>query len=321
MNARPSQTTSTILMVRPASFGFNEQTAQSNAFQQRSDELEVQQKAVAEFDAFAALLKDNGVNVILVNDTAEPQKPDAIFPNNWISFHDNGDILLYPMQAENRRLERNEQTIRMLEDRFKVSHIIDLSRFELEHKFLEGTGSMVLDREHKIVYACLSPRTDLQVLNTVCDHLEYRPIAFNAVDANGSAIYHTNVMMCIGGAYAVICLESIADIAERERVTATLKDTGKQIVPITFEQMSHFAGNMLEVKNNEGESLLVMSASAKRSLKAEQLQILESHSRIVAANITTIETIGGGSARCMLAEVTEARVLGFRNSLVKRVIP
>jgi hypothetical protein len=299
-----NQSASTILMIRPASFGFNEQTAESNAFQQNhSNQEQVQEQALKEFDAFAGLLKSKGVNVIVLKDTKEPQKPDAIFPNNWVSFHDNGDVLLYPMQAENRRLERREDIIRKLEDQFRVNHIIDLGRFEIDNKFLEGTGSMVLDRENKIAYACLSPRTDTDVLDTFCRHLQYKAVTFNAIDAKQQAIYHTNVMMCIGSKFAVICLDSIADDTEKQLVTQSLMDTHKEVVSISPEQMNQFAGNMLEVQSTDGKSLLVMSESAHRSLTHGQVNTLEQYTEIVSANLTTIETVGGGSARCMLAEV------------------
>lgn len=299
-----SQSTSTILMIRPASFGFNEQTAESNAFQQKDLELqETQQKALQEFDAFAGILKAKGVNVIVIDDTVEPHKPDAIFPNNWVSFHDNGDVILYPMQAPNRRWERREDVIRKLEDKFKVNHIIDLGRFEFEDKFLEGTGSMVLDRENKIVYACLSPRTNINVLDTFCKHLNYKAVTFNATDEQHQPIYHTNVMMCIGSRFAVICLDSIQEDSEKQAVITSLQHTQKELVSITIEQMNRFTGNMLEVQNKEGKSLLIMSQSARQSLNNEQVKILEQYAEIVSADLSTIETIGGGSARCMLAEV------------------
>ncbi|WP_295768555.1 citrulline utilization hydrolase CtlX [uncultured Mucilaginibacter sp.] len=299
-----SQTTSTLLMIRPASFGYNEQTAGSNAFQQKAHSLNgIEQSALKEFDAFVHLLRSKDVDVIVIEDTTEPHKPDAIFPNNWVSFHDNGDVLLYPMQAENRRYERNEGIIRKLESQFTVKHIIDLSRFELDDKFLEGTGSMVLDRENKLAYACLSPRTNAEVLLTFCHHLGFRPVAFNAADGNGKAIYHTNVMMCIGSKFAVICLDSITDTVEKQAVITSLQATEKEIVAISYEQMNQFAGNMLEVKTTSGKSLLVMSASAHRSLTEEQVNTLEKCTEIVSTDITTIETIGGGSARCMLAEI------------------
>ncbi|RVU00756.1 amidinotransferase [Mucilaginibacter limnophilus] len=298
------QATPNILMIRPVNFGFNEQTAESNAFQNREGvKDDVQQKALQEFNGFVDILRQNGVRVTVVDDTPSPHTPDSIFPNNWVSFHDNGDIFLYPMQAENRRMERREDIIRKLEEQFKVGHIIDLSRFEIQNKFLEGTGSMVLDRENKIAYACLSPRTDEEVLRVFCDHTGYNPVLFHAVDENGKAIYHTNVLMAVGSKYAVICLDAIANDEELEQVLDSFSSIGKEVVSITFEQMNHFAGNMLEVQNNNGKSLLVMSKSAWESLTDEQKEVLSSYSKPVYADINTIETIGGGSARCMMAEV------------------
>jgi hypothetical protein len=291
-------------MIRPASFGFNDQTAESNAFQQsQADIPEAAQNALKEFDAFADLLKSKGIDVHIINDTIEPHKPDAIFPNNWVSFHENGDVLLYPMQAANRRLERREDVVRKLEEQFTVKHIIDLSRFELENKFLEGTGSMVLDRENHLAYACLSPRTDKDVLDTFCRHLNYTTVTFTATDANQQAIYHTNVMMCVGKQFAVVCLDSIKDENEKQAVVKALTDAGKEIIDITLDQMNHFAGNMLEVQGGNGQSLLVMSKSAHQSLTASQIDRLQQYTEIVSADLTTIETLGGGSARCMLAEI------------------
>lgn len=298
------QTTSTILMIRPVNFGFNEQTAGSNAFQNRNAaQQEVQDKALAEFDNLVNVLRGNSVEVIVIDDTPEPHTPDSIFPNNWVSFHADGNVFLYPMMAENRRLERREDIIMDLEDEFKIKHVIDLSRFEHEHKFLEGTGSMVLDRENKIAYACLSPRTDKDVLDLFCEQSGYKPMLFDAVDGNGMAIYHTNVLMCIGSKFAVICLDSIADEQEINAVIASLNNTQKEIVDITFDQMNHFAGNMLELKNKEGESLLVMSKSAFQSLTELQRSTLGKYCKLLYADISTIENNGGGSARCMIAEV------------------
>src|ERR1700760_4145697 len=206
------QTTSTILMIRPVNFGFNEQTAGSNAFQNRdAAQQQVQDNALKEFDSFVDILRENGVEVIVIDATAEPHTPDSIFPNNWVSFHNDGTIFLYPMMAENRRLERREDIIMQLEDEFKVKHVIDLSHFEHENKFLEGTGSMVLDRENKIAYACLSPRTDKLVLDEFFKDSGYKAVLFHSVDQNDIDIYHTNVLMCIGSSYAVICLDSIRD--------------------------------------------------------------------------------------------------------------
>jgi hypothetical protein len=300
MNAQSSH----LLMIRPVKFGFNEQTAESNAFQTPgADQHEVQAKALAEFDGFVQIVKDNGVDVTVIEDTEEPHKPDAIFPNNWVSLHENGDVFLYPMQAENRRLERREDIIRKLEDKFKVNHIIDLSRFEKQQKFLEGTGSMVLDRENKRAYACISPRTDEEVLTTFCDHTGYRPVVFNAVDQNGKAIYHTNVLMAVAAKYVVICLDAITDDEKAETVIDSISGSGKEIIAISLEQMNQFAGNMLEIYNDKGESLIVMSASAWQSLSEEQQEFLSGFSQPVYADIKTIEQNGGGSARCMMAEV------------------
>jgi hypothetical protein len=299
-----SQSTNNLLMIRPVAFGFNAQTAESNAFQNRDDDQQaVKQRALQEFDDFVKILRHNGVNVTVVNDTAEPNTPDSIFPNNWISFHDSGDIFLYPMLAENRRLERRQDIIRQLEESFRINHLIDLSGFEAKNQFLEGTGSMVLDRENKIAYACLSPRTNAEVLKAFCDHTGYKAITFDASDQNGQAIYHTNVLMGIGSKFAVICLDSIDKPSEKELVIASIKTTGKEIIDITFGQMNHFAGNMLEVKNNNSETLVVMSQTAFNSLTTAQRSILEKYGKLVYADIHTIETNGGGSTRCMMAEV------------------
>lgn len=298
------QSTSNLLMIRPVSFGYNEQTAESNAFQTRgADQKHVQEKALAEFDGLVQVLKDNHVNVTVIEDTLYPHTPDSIFPNNWVSFHNNGDVFLYPMQAENRRLERREDIINKLEDNFTVKHVADLSHFEHENQFLEGTGSMVLDRDNKIVYACLSPRTDEDVLAQFCQQTGYKAVSFQAFDEKGLAIYHTNVLMCVGSSFAVICLDSITNTTEKEIVIKSLKDTGKQIIEISYKQMNHFAGNMLEVKNVEGDTLIVMSQSAYNSLSYEQKAVLSSFGKLVYADINTIETNGGGSARCMIAEV------------------
>jgi hypothetical protein len=298
------QTTSTILMIRPVNFGFNEQTAGSNAFQNRNaEQQQVQDKALKEFDGLVDVLRQNGVEVIVVDDTLEPHTPDSIFPNNWVSFHGDGTVFLYPMLAENRRLERREDIIMDLEDEFKIKHVIDLSRFEHEHKFLEGTGSMVLDRENKIAYACLSPRTDKDVMYLFCSQSGYKPVLFHAVDEKGMDIYHTNVLMCIGSKFAVICLDSIKDEDEKNSVTSILKLTHKDIINISFAQMNQFAGNMLELQNKSGDSLLVMSQNAYQSLTATQKTNLEKYCRIVYTDINTIENNGGGSARCMIAEI------------------
>jgi len=298
------QSTSNLLMIRPVSFGYNEQTASSNTFQSQSaDQQLVQVKALAEFDGLVKVLRDNGVSVTVIEDTLEPHTPDSIFPNNWVSFHDNGDVFTYPMQAENRRLERREDIITELEDNFEVKHVIDLSRFEHQGQFLEGTGSMALDRDNKIAYACLSPRTSQEVLDTFCKQTEYKSVTFHAFDQNDFAIYHTNVMMCVGSNFSVACLDSITDDTEKEEFIHSLKNTGKQIINISFDQMTHFAGNMLEVKNHAGETLIVMSKSAFNALNFQQKAVLSSFGKLIYADISTIETNGGGSARCMIAEV------------------
>jgi hypothetical protein len=299
-----SQSTNSILMIRPVAFGFNAQTAESNAFQNRdANQQDVQQKAQQEFDGFVNILLDNGVNVTVVKDMVQPHTPDSIFPNNWVSFHDSGDVFFYPMQAENRRLERREDIIRLLENNFETNPIIDMSGFELTDQYLEGTGSMVLDRQNKVAYACLSPRTDVKALKTFCDYTGYTAVTFNAFDQQGTAIYHTNVLMAIGSEFAVICLDTITNAMERETVVRSLTAAGKEIVDITLDQMNCFAGNMLEVKNKNGETLIVMSQTAYNSLLVEQKAMLSAFGRLVYANINTIETNGGGSARCMIAEV------------------
>lgn len=298
------QSTSHLLMIRPVSFGFNEQTAGSNAFQTKlGDKNEVQERALAEFNNLVTVLRNNGVDVTVIDDTPEPHTPDSIFPNNWVSFHSDGNIFLYPMQAENRRLERREDIINQLEDHFKAHHIVDLSRFEHDHKFLEGTGSMVLDRIGKVAYACISPRTDKDVLTVFCEQTGYKAVCFDAVDEHGKAIYHTNVLMCVGSKFAVICLDSIPNPHERVLVAESLQNTRKEIIEISFEQMNQFAGNMLEVQNKDGEALIVMSQSAFRSLTETQKNTLEKYGKLIYSNIGTIETNGGGSARCMIAEV------------------
>jgi len=298
-----NQSTNHILMIRPVDFKFNEQTARNNKFQIASTETNVQTEALKEFDAFVDLLRKNDVDVTVVDDTLEPETPDSIFPNNWVSFHEDGSVYLYPMFSENRRLERRKEILDGLKNKFEVSHISDLSFYEHQHAFLEGTGSMVLDRTNKIAYACLSVRTDEEVLNNFCMLTGYEPVAFQAVDATNFPIYHTNVMMCIGDRFAVICLDSIKDPEEKLNVSISLKGSGKEIIEISLEQMNKFAGNMLQVSNMEGESLLVMSEQAYLSLNDEQIASLEQYSRIIYAPLYTIEKNGGGSARCMLAEI------------------
>lgn len=297
------QHSSHILMIKPVCFDFNTETAVNNSFQVQSNDETLQEKAAAEFDHFTNLLLDNGIELTIVHDTPEPHTPDSIFPNNWISFHTNGTICLYPMFAVNRRQERKQQVLDRINEQFKVAGIVDLTGYENNGLFLEGTGSMVLDRDHVIAYACLSPRTNAIVLDDWCKRFGYRAVRFTATDANGIPIYHTNVMMCVADVYAVICLESIASNTEKQQVVQALQSSGKEIIDISFEQMNRFAGNMLQVHNKYGQHFLVMSSQAFHSLTKEQVQKLESFNPILHADITTIETNGGGSARCMMAEV------------------
>jgi len=290
-------------MIRPVNFTFNAETAVNNAFQSAASDDSTQGKALAEFEGFVKVLRDNGVDVTVIDDTPEPYTPDSIFPNNWVSFHDEGIVVLYPMFAANRRLERKPEVLRRVEERFRVDATVDLSGYERESLFLEGTGSMVLDRDKRIAYACLSPRTDRQVLEDFCIRMDYQPEVFVAVDGANNPIYHTNVMMCVADQYVVICLDSIPESFQREHVEETIRNSGKAILPITLEQMNHFAGNMLQVQEKGGQPLLVMSSQAYGSLRPEQVKELERYNRIVHAPLTTIETNGGGSARCMMAEV------------------
>jgi hypothetical protein len=297
------QTTAHILMIRPVNFGFNAQTAVNNAFQVAGAELAAQEKAQQEFDNFVTMLRSNGIFVTVINDTPEPHTPDSIFPNNWISFHEAGTLCLYPMFAPNRRQERKPAVIQQVQESFSINNTFDFTGYEEEDLFLEGTGSMVLDRENKIAYACLSPRTHQQVLDDFCKKLGYRPVLFTSVDGGGQAVYHTNVIMCVADRYVVICLDSLPNQEENKMVQEMIGNTGKELIRISLEQMNHFAGNMLQVHNKAGEKLLVMSSQAYHSLQPEQIKKLESYNRILHAPLTTIETNGGGSARCMLAEI------------------
>lgn len=297
------QTTSHLLMIKPVAFDFNAETAVNNAFQQEGSNEHAQQKAEAEFDGFVQKLTAAGVDVTVVQDTPQPHTPDSIFPNNWISFHQDGSIVLYPMFATNRRAERKQHVLDTIAAKFEVKNKIDLTSKENEDLFLEGTGSMVLDRDNKIAYACLSPRTDKTVFEEWCSKMNYTPCSFYSVDENGGEIYHTNVMMCVADQYVVICLDSIRDATERDHVFDTINDSGKTIIEISYKQMNHFAGNMLQVENKTGQRYLVMSSQAYYALTPEQVQELESYNPIIHSDLTTIETNGGGSARCMMAEV------------------
>lgn len=295
--------TSQLLMIRPAAFGFNAETAVNNAFQVQTAQDGVQEKALQEFDDFVDRLRAKGVQVTVVQDSPTPHTPDSIFPNNWISFHEEGTLVYYPMFAENRRKERKQAVIDTIKKSYQVKREIDYSGFEKENRFLEGTGSMVLDRAQGIAYACLSPRTEEALFKQYCQDLNLRPCSFYAVDQQGGEIYHTNVMMCVADRYVVICLDSIRDLQERTTVMKTIEQSGKQTVEISLDQMNHFAGNMLQVANTAGTPFLVMSSQAYAALRPEQIKQLESYNEIIHSPLTTIETNGGGSARCMMAEV------------------
>lgn len=297
------QTTPYILMIRPVDFKFNPQTAGNNMFQKEGTQSDVQALALAEFDAFVAKLRENQIDITVINDIPHPETPDSIFPNNWVSFHNDGSAFLYPMFSPNRRLERRKDILDQLASRFELNHITDLSFFENQVLYLEGTGSMVLDRDNKIAYACLSVRTDIEVLNNFCMLSGYQPIVFQSVDDKNFPIYHTNVMMCIADSYAVICLESIKNETERQQLATALEKSGKTIIAISLAQMNQFAGNMLQVENKTAEKLLIMSEQALKSLHGTQITKLESFNRIITSPLYTIEQNGGGSARCMMAEI------------------
>jgi hypothetical protein len=304
------QNTSHLLMIRPIAFGMNAQTAIDNHYQQKVEGLsdaQAQAQALQEFDDFVEKLRTAGIDVLVINDIPEPATPDSIFPNNWVSFHETGMVVLYPMHAENRRLERREDILEKLKTSgFQIREILDYSAHEDDNMFLEGTGSLVLDRENLIAYACLSQRTHEHLLNDWAQQLGYEVVSFHAlqaVDGQLLPIYHTNVMMSVGQELAILCAESIKDEAERKRVIDSLANTGKEIVLITEAQKSSFAGNMLQVVNDKGEHILVMSTQAFESLNEEQIATIEKTNRILHSSLKTIETLGGGSARCMMAEV------------------
>ena len=304
-----SQITKDILMIKPVGFRFNEQTAVNNYYQKVLDGLTAeatQEKALLEFNSFVDKLRSKGVNVIDIQDTKEPDTPDSIFPNNWVSFHEDGGIGLYPMCAENRRTERREDIFDILVDDygFHIEQIHDFTEFEEYDRYLEGTGSMILDRENKYCYAAISERTDEQAVIQFCDVFGYKPICFTAnQDVNGErlAIYHTNVMMCVADKFVVICLDTIDEIEERTHLIEVLEETNKEIIEISEDQKQHFAGNMLQVMGDQ--PYLVMSDSAFNSLTQEQISQIEKHCPIIHSSLDTIEACGGGSARCMMAEI------------------
>lgn len=295
--------TTKLLMVRPVRFGYNVQTAASNLFQNQIQGQDSQALALKEFDGMVSKLREHDIPVIVVEDTPEPETCDSIFPNNWFSTHGDGTLVLYPMLAPNRRLERAPEVIKTIMDEAGIKRVLDLTEYENEGKFLEGTGSMVLDRNSKVAYVCLSPRTSEEVLNRFCSELGYRAVVFNAEDQDGNPIYHTNVVMSVGEKYAVLCKEAIRSAKQLAEIEDSLHDAGKTIVGISLVQMFHFAGNILEVKNIRDEHFVVMSETAHTIFTEDQLAVIGNGCTILPVRIPHIEVIGGGSARCMMAEI------------------
>ncbi len=305
-----NQTTNSILMIRPVAFRMNEQTAVNNYYQKVLDGLlpsTVNEKAQQEFDVFVEKLRSIGVDVTVVDDVLEPDTPDSIFPNNWISFHENADVALYPMFAENRRLERREEILDLLEEKgFEIENIVDYTDAEIDGFYLEGTGSLLLDRANAKAYCALSPRADEELFIEFCEDFDMEPIlfeAFQTVNGERKLIYHTNVMMCLGETFAVICADCIDDKKERKMVLDHLKRDNKEIILITEDQVNNFAGNMLEVRGNDDKRYLIMSAAAHQILNDKQIEQLQKHAEILSSSLDTIEACGGGSARCMMAEI------------------
>ncbi|HEA28945.1 MAG TPA: amidinotransferase [Leeuwenhoekiella sp.] len=304
-----SQITKTILMVRPVAFRKNEQTAVNNYFQEdlKVKNAKINAKAQHEFDSMVNTLRSAGIQVLVLDDDLIEDTPDSIFPNNWVSTHANGDVAVYPMYAENRRKERRDAFFILLENHgFRIENIVDYTDAEKEGLFLEGTGSIVLDRTNEKAYCARSPRADEELFIEFCEDFEYFPVVFNAfqtADGKRLPIYHTNVMMCIAEQFSVICLDCIDDKKERKNVVQHLKDSGKEIIAISEKQLEHFAGNMLQVMNDKGEKFLVMSKNAHESLSQDQVQAIEKYNKIISSDLSTIETCGGGSARCMMAEI------------------
>ena len=301
-----NQSTNHLLMVRPAAFQYNAQTAETNDYQQKpsAKKAEVLKKAQKEFDAMVELLRSHEISVHVIEDSKKPEKPDAIFPNNWFTTHSNGKVFLFPMKNENRRVERRPEIIDYLRDNFEVKVVLDWSFYEDDDRALEGTGSMIFDHQRKLIYACLSPRTDEYLLNKFAKAIRYQPVLFHSYKRNGAEQYHTNVVMCIGTAFVMICLDSIPDETERKLIKGKIAASGKELIEISQEQLEeHFAGNMLEVQNDQGAIFIMMSSNAFNSLTQEQKEQLGKHGQLIHTDLSTIETIGGGSARCMMAEI------------------
>jgi len=296
---------STILMVRPAAFGFNEETAANNYFQTnlQGSKEELQQRAITEFDLMVQTLRNHHINVLVIEDTKEPVKPDAIFPNNWLSTSPDGIVYVFPMYAPNRRTEKRVEIIEELARQFVVKNVQDWSEYEVEGRYLEGTGSMIVDHDNQMIYACISERTSLSVLEKYAEVNKYQAIVFLATDKNGRPVYHTNVVMALGEKFCVLCEEAIEEEWELIAVRQLLESTGHSIIPISREQMCQFAGNMLEVKNNNNESILILSQAAFNALRKEQKQMLEAYATLLPIAVPTIEEVEGGSVRCMMAEI------------------
>lgn len=290
-------------MVRPAHFAYNEETAKNNHFQNKPSNTNVNERAVKEFDDFVDVLRSNKIEVIVVQDTIEPHTPDSIYPNNWFSTHSTGELVLYPMFAKNRRLERKSEVLEKIKEHFHEHKVIDFTKWEDKNRFLEGTGSLILDHYNRIVYACRSERTDDIVFEEFYTKMNFEPELFNSYDENGQLIYHTNVMLSIGEKFAIICSESITDDKRRDSVINRLQNSKKEVVDISYEQMKSFCANVIEVCNSENEKCLIMSETARAAFTDQQIETLERFSKIISSPLSTIEETGGGSARCMIAEI------------------
>lgn len=301
------QTTDTVLMIEPVAFGFNEQTAENNYFQVNFETIETQTRALQEFHTLVEKLRKKGIEVITIQDTPKPHTPDSIFPNNWVSFGSDGKVFLYPMYAPNRREERRTDILETLQQKgFYIKEVVDLSYFETENRFLEGTGSMIFDHENKIAYGSVSLRLDEDLFRNFCSNLGYEAVVFHSFQTANEhrlPIYHTNVMMCVADHFVIICLDAIDSEIERQKVKDTILSSGKELIEISENQLQHFAGNMLQLHNKKGEKFLIMSQTAYQSLTQEQINSIEKYNEIVYSDLHNIEVNGGGSARCMLAEI------------------
>ncbi len=294
-------------MIEPVAFGFNEQTAENNYFQVNFETIETQTRALQEFHTLVEKLRKKGIEVITIQDTPKPHTPDSIFPNNWVSFGSDGKVFLYPMYAPNRREERRTDILETLQQKgFYIKEVVDLSYFETENRFLEGTGSMIFDHENKIAYGSVSLRLDEDLFRNFCSNIGYEAVVFHSFQTANEhrlPIYHTNVMMCVADHFVIICLDAIDSEIERQKVKDTILSSGKELIEISENQLQHFAGNMLQLHNKKGEKFLIMSQTAYQSLTQEQINSIEKYNEIVYSDLHNIEVNGGGSARCMLAEI------------------